>query len=540
LTATSPALAEPLEGAAYLRTQNSDDPASGEMFRMVLVMEDPERGVLIKLPGSVHVDPNTGRITARFRDNPQLPVSSVKLELKSGPRAPLATPASCGQHQAATRLVAWSAHVADFQSALKVDCAAGLGSFSPTFTAGTESPVAGSSSSFVLRIDKQDGQSALDKVGVSLPQGLLANLKGAVGKRVGTARVATGPGSNPYWLSGPVFLEGAYGDAPFSLRVSVPVKAGPFDLGEVTVRQRIYVDPDDASVRVVSDPLPTIVKGVPARLQTVAVQIDRPGFVLNPTSCAQKRVGGTLGAATGQTADVSSRFQVGECSNLGFTPKLAMRVAGKNTRTGAHPALKTTVTLAKGQSNIRRADVTLPKSIVLDANNSYDPKLVCDYDASLKANCPASTVIGKASAVTPVLDRPLAGNVHLVQGIKFGPNGNRIRTTPSLLVKLRGQVAIDLRATTTVRRNRLVTTFPTVPDAPVSKFRLNINGGSKGILVVTRTRRSKIDLCDRKQVAQVRTGGHNGKTANFATAIKTPCGSKASKAKHRHKASRSR
>src|SRR5690606_26091893 len=142
------------------------------------------------------------------------------------------------------------------------------------------------------------------------PEGLSAYLKGNIGTRIGTARVAAGPGTAPFWLAGPVVLEGPYGDAPFSLRVTVPAVAGPFNLGDVTVRQKIYVDSHDARVTVVSDPLPTIVKGVPVDLQSLAVDIDKAGFMKNPTSCAVKSIGGTLGASNGQTVPVASRFQV--------------------------------------------------------------------------------------------------------------------------------------------------------------------------------------------------------------------------------------
>ena len=71
-----------------------------------------------------------------------------------------------------------------------------------------------------------------------LPTGLVAQLKGNMGTQVGTVKAFAGPGSNPLALPGKVFLEGAYGDAPFSLRVVVPAKAGPFDLGEVACVRR--------------------------------------------------------------------------------------------------------------------------------------------------------------------------------------------------------------------------------------------------------------------------------------------------------------
>jgi len=390
-------------------------------------------------------------------------------------------------------------------------------------------PVAGADSAFVLRVDKPDGQSALNGVELVLPKGLLANLAGNVGQRVGTARVAAGPGSQPYWLSGPVVLEGAYGDAPFSLRVTVPAQAGPYDLGDVVVRQKLYVDPVTAQVTVVSDPLPTIVKGVPVRLQKLAVDVDKPGFVVNPTSCEEMTVGGTLGAATGQTAEVRTRFQVGECQALDFEPKLGLRLIGKRqTKTGGHPALKAVLGQADGQANIRLARVVMPDSVVLDPENSVDPAMVCDYDASLKAECPESTVIGTARAVTPLLDRPLSGKVHLVQGIRFGPTGNRIRTTPSLLVKLAGEVDVHLYGRTTVRKGRLVTVFKTVPDAQVSRFAMRISGGKKGILVVTGSRQGNIDICQSRQTANLAFTGHNGKRAGYRRTVRTPC-AKASK-----------
>jgi len=122
--------------------------------------------------------------------------------------------------------------------------------------------------------------------------------------------------------------------------------------------------------------------------------------------------------------------------------------------------------------------------MALDPNNSQH---VCNYDVALAVHggavgCPASTIVGSASAITPLLSKPLTGKVYLVQGIRFS-HGNRIHTLPSLLVPLRGQIALDLRAKTSVNAgSALVTTFSTIPDAAVSKFTLTIAGGKKGLL----------------------------------------------------------
>jgi hypothetical protein len=299
----------------------------------------------------------------------------------------------------------------------------------------------------------------------------------------------------------------------------------------VKVRQALQVDPDTAQVSVVSDPLPQIVKGVPIRLRSIGVAVDRPGFTINPTSCDAKQVDATLTAIDGAVYENSRRFQVGDCAALPFTPRIGMRLTGnRQVRSGGHPALRAVVTQRSGQANIRAAKVTLPRDVVLDPENSSDPKLLCGYDAALKADCPASSVIGRASLSTPILNRKLSGPVHLVQGIRFGKNGNRIRSLPTLLVTLRGEVAIDLRSKTAVdAENRLVSRFPAVPDAAVSKFSLRINGGKKGILVVTENRRGRIDLCRSKQIALVETDGHNGKRADYPARVKTPCATKAKK-----------
>ena len=54
-----------------------------------------------------------------------------------------------------------------------------------------------------------------------------------------------------------MFITGPYEGAPFGLEVVTPAVAGPFNLGFVTVRSTLDVNPDKAAVTVVSDPPPT-------------------------------------------------------------------------------------------------------------------------------------------------------------------------------------------------------------------------------------------------------------------------------------------
>lgn len=550
----TPLLDEPMSGDVYVASQ--DDNPFGSLLALYVVARGP--GVVLKLPGRVDPDPLTGRLTTTFDNNPQMPFTKLRLELKDGPRAPLTNPQSCGEKTTVTDLTAWSGQEVRSESTFAIDEGCAAPGFDPSFAAGTADPVAGRYSPFETQIGRSGAnQGELGAIDVDLPEGLLAKLAGVtlctdaqaaaatsrsgrdsqVGSacpaesQIGTTTVGTGSGSQPFYprlpgsdVSGRVFLTEGYKGAPYGLAVEVPAVAGPFDLGTVTVRAAIHTDPKTARVSVRSDRLPHILEGIPLDVRDVRVDVDRDRFTLNPTSCAPTAVGGAIHSQDGTTAQRSARFQVGDCNALGFAPKLAMRLLGKGrTRTGAHPGLRAVMTQGEGQANVGRAQVTLPKSVVLDPRNSNHPKLLCGYDEGLAANCPASSVIGEATAYTPLLNRPLTGPVHLVQGIKLGPSGNRIRTTPTLLVKLSGDVDIHLRAQTTVKRDRLVTTFPEVPDAPVSRFSMRVHGGSKGILVVTRTAKAKIDICRSNQIADVETDGQNGKQRDFRARVATPC-----------------
>ena len=77
-----------------------------------------------------------------------------------------------------------------------------------------------------------------------------------------------------------------------------------------------------------SDPLPTILQGIPLDVRTVAVKIDRSAYVLNPTSCEAKAVSGEAISTSGAIAPLNNHFQVGGCGALDYTPKLNLQMNG--------------------------------------------------------------------------------------------------------------------------------------------------------------------------------------------------------------------
>ncbi len=105
-------------------------------------------------------------------------------------------------------------------------------------------------------------------------------------------------------------------------------------------------------------------------------------------------------------------------------------------------------------ANFGRVRAVLPPSLALDAENAAGDWL-CSYEDGLKATCPDSSRIGKATAWSPLLKRPVSGPVYFVKNVrKDRRTGNLIRTLPTLLLKLKGEVEIHLRATSDVVKGR--------------------------------------------------------------------------------------
>jgi hypothetical protein len=531
----TPLLDEPLEGGVYAATQGNNPFSS--LLAMYVAIADPRTGVVLKLPGKVTPDPVTGQLRASFEDNPQLPFESLKLNLKGGSRAPLVLPGACGEYKTKVSMTSWArpAEAVTSQSTFEVsgNCDRS-GRFTPNLEAGTTNPVGGAFSPFMLRVTRPDGQQNLTRIQATLPEGLLAKLKGvplcpearaAAGDcpaptQVGSLIVGAGAGSNPLYVPGAgkaptgAFLAGPHMGAPYSLIVEVPAQAGPFDLGTVVVRNGLYVDPTTTQVTAISDPLPQILQGIPITYRDVRVAVDRPAFTLNPTSCRRMAVTSVLTSAAGQTATPSDRFQVAGCGELGFKPSLTISLKGKMNRTG-NPALTATLKAPKGEANIAKTTVILPKTQFIDNAHISNPCTRVQFDAG---KCPKQSILGRATAYTPLLGKPLRGPVY------FRSNGGD-RELPDMVADLGGQIHvtvvgfIDSVPVKGTESSRVRTRFASLPDAPVSRFVLNLNGGKKGLI------ENSVDLC-RVGIgtATVQMQAHNTATRVFGQPIATSCG----------------
>ncbi|HKO38253.1 MAG TPA: hypothetical protein VJU14_07795 [Solirubrobacterales bacterium] len=528
----TPLLATPLQGSVYLATQGTNP--FNSLIALYISVDDPLTGVVLKIPGEVSPDPASGRLTVRFDDAPQLPFTEFTLELKGGNRAALVNPSTCGTYSTQAELTGWAnpQEIARASSSFTIDqnCDAGT-KFAPGFEAGTANPVAGKSSPFTLRVTRADGEQDVSRIETTLPEGLLAKLAGVplcgdsqaatgscpASSQVGTTTVGAGAGSNPLYVPGPgkaptgVHLAGPYKGAPYSLVVQVPAQAGPFDLGQVTVRNTIEINPVNARVTVKSDPLPQIIQGIPISYRDVRVDVTRDDFTLNPTNCDPTAVSGTIVSIKGAAAPVSSRFQAADCTRLGFKPKLSFRYKGKTHRS-AHPAVTATLKARKGDANIGKAVVTLPRTQFLEQGHI---RTICTRVQFAAHNCPKGSVYGYAKAWTPLLDQPLQGPVYL---------RSSNNTLPDLVADLNGQIEVELAGRIDSVDERMRVSFGAVPDAPVSKFVLRMQGGKKGLLV------NNTELCRARPRASVMFTGQNNRVHRLNPVVKVDCSSKSRRA----------
>jgi hypothetical protein len=533
----TPLLPDPLTGSVWIGA-----PIPGHMYRVFMTASADN--ATINLTGQVNPNASTGQLTAVFSNNPQLPFSALNVHFFGGPLAALANPESCGTFTTDSVITPYGAAAARPSSSFNITGCSN--SFSPSFTAGTTNPTAGAYSPFTLTFTRQDSDKELSGISATLPPGLFAKIAGVTqcsnaaaatgacpaSSQVGTATVGSGAGSHPLFLSGQVYLTGPYKGGAYGLATVVPAIAGPYNLGTVVVRQALDINPTDAHVTAVSDPFPTILDGVPLRIKTINLDLNRPDFIINPTSCQPFQISATITAVGGSTSSVASPFQVGSCQALPFNPKLGIKLTGKGqTKTGRHPTLTATLTAPRsGQANLKTAKVTLPLSLALDPKNT---EVVCSVAQAAAIACPSNTIVGTSSAISPLLPDPLSGNVYIVQGIRTNAQGQQIKTLPSLLIPLRGDIALNLQAQTSVdSAGQLVTTFPAIPDAAVSNFQLAITGGSHGILVITGGK----NICKSKQIGTSVLGSQSGKSQTSQIRLATPaCGGKKHRKRHHGK-----
>ncbi len=569
----TPLLEENVNGSLFI-AKPYDNPFNS-LTAMYIVIKSANLGIKAVQALNVIPDPVTGRLTTVAEDMPQLPFSHFRLHFREGTRSPLASPPGCGTYNAEATLYPYAGGApVTTTSAFQIisgpesgPCpSGGLPPFRPGLIAGSINNAAGRFSPFNVRLFRSDSEQEITHFSIKLPPGITGKLAGVPycsDAAIAAARARTGPhggqeeldnpscpaasqvgrslagagvGPSLAYAPGKIYLAGPYNGSNLSIAAITAARVGPFDLGTVVVRQALRINPETAEVFIDatgSDPIPHIIRGIPVHLRDIRAYVDRPNFVLNPTDCTRTSTASTLlgsGLDFGSEADdrpitVSTPFQAADCAALPFKPKLALRLIGKTNR-GAHPAFRATLKMnGIGEAGIARAQVTLPKSEFIENAhfNTICTRAQFKAGAGNGAQCPAGSVYGKAKAVTPILGEPLTGPVFL---------RSSEHQLPDLVVALHNsQVDFDLVGKVdSVKGGGIRNTFEAAPDAPVSSFVLEMQGGKKGLFV------NSTNLCKGTHKAEVNFTGQNGKVSNTKPELQTKCRGKGKKAKRQKRA----
>jgi hypothetical protein len=499
----TPLVKNPLKGSVYVLASS---PPAIELLVAVV-----GEGVNLKFPATLRLNEATGQMTLALDETPELALASLKISFAGGAHAAFVTPLTCGVYTMGTDFSPASSPFVE--DVLRTDSFAvqsgpgsapcGAPSFDPVMTAGSSTDQAGGYGSFSVLLEREDGQQRISSLQFKLPPGLLGMIGGVSlcgepqaaegscpqASQIGHAVLGAGPGPYPLFIPQPgkpapaIYLTGPYQGAPYGLSIVLPLQAGPFDLGTRVIRAGVEVDPQTGQLVVTLGALPDVVEGIPLDLRTISMILNRPEFIFNPTDCAPADVSGSVSSVEGVTAAVETHFQLGSCQALKFGPHLELSTRAKTSKTeGAslaaklsYPAEAPAVNEAESQANIQALKLQLPKQLTL-----RHATLAGDCSTQIfqgnPASCPAGSVVGHATALTPVFEGVLSGPVYLVA--RAG------QALPSLELVLQG-AGITLEVTGSLASKAGVSTgaFEQIPDMPFSSLEIAFPEGQHSLLV---------------------------------------------------------
>jgi hypothetical protein len=536
----TPDLVKPLQGSVYV--------LKSEPPELKLLVAASGEGVNVKLVGVVHLNESTGQLTTTFAGTPALPFTNFRLSFSGGAQAALATPTQCGvygpEQGFSADFESWAsptlgnvfptAAFAITSGTNGAPCPPSPLPYTPQLDAGSTTDQAGGYTDFSLLLQVPDDQQRTTRLQFKTPEGLLGMISKVPlctnaqaeanacpeASQIGHTVVASGPGPYPLVVPqpgqqpAPIYLTEGYEGAPYGLSIVVPLHVGPFVLPTQRVRARIEVDELTSQLTVTTSALPQYVAGVPTDLRSIDAVIDRPGFMFNPTGCTKRPFSGTAYGIEGASAPISSPFQMGSCRALLFQPNFKVSTSGKTSRANGasldakivYPTGNLGANQASSQSNIASVKVDLPKQLPSRLTTLQKACTAAQFNSN-PAGCPAASVVGHATAVTPVLPVALNGPAYFVS------NGGE--AFPNLIVVLQGYgVTIHLIGDTFISKAGVTSsTFKQVPDVPIASFDLNLPEGKYSALAANG------NLCTSKLAMPTEFVGQNGAEIKQSTPI---------------------
>jgi hypothetical protein len=523
-----------LHGTLYLGGPESG-PIKEPPYVMYIDAESARYGLSVRLKGLVKPDLQTGRLTVVFGDTPgqppEQPFSNLVLHVNGGQNAALANPLACGTASTQASFDGYSgASFSPVVDPFTVDNSVNGGAcpatlpFGPTQATANQTANAGGRTSFVFSLTRPEGHQYVSQVKTTLPPGLVGAIPAVTpctdaqatanacpaASQIGTASAVSGSGVTPFTFGGgKVFLTGPYNGAPYGLSIVVPAVAGPFDLGPVTSRATLNVDPYTARVTTTAT-VPTIVQGVPTRLRGFTVSIDKQGFLFNPTSCGAFATESEVSSTFGATQKLSTPFQVANCNALKFKPAFKAVTSSRTSKANG-ASLETTLNEVPGDANVKSVKVQLPKALPSRLTTLQKACPAATFEANYH-NCPSGSFVGGARANTPTLPGKLQGPAILVS--------HAAEAFPDLdLVMEANGVRSVLVGNTDIKKGITTTTFASTPDVPVSSITVNLPIGPHSALAANG------NLCANPLVMPTTMTGQNGTVVKQNTTIKVnTCG----------------
>ena len=524
----APALAEPMTGLVYLGQESPD-----ARFRLFIVAANDD--VEAKVIGAMRPDPATGRITAVLDDMPQLPLSNLRMRFDGGSKALLATPLSCGPAKVEATIAPYSG-TAPVTTTASADVGPQAGQrcgappYEPTLKTALSADRGGKPTTFAAVLSRRDGEQLTDRFTIDFPSGLNASLgdvdtcsdagvKAAscpAASKIGEGFVDIGSGPETAELVGNAYLTGPYRGGPFGVLQVFSTKIGPFDFGPLAVRAAMKIDPLSGQVSVESDPLPQTFEGFPIRFQRLGLIIDRPGMLTSPTSCTAKTVASTMRSAGGAVAHPSDQFSLRGCVGLPFKPSFAVTLTDpKELHKGGNPGMEITTRSRPGEANMHASKLLLPPQLGFTSANL---SVICPRRAAFEGKCPKGSQIGTGVSKTPILSAPLRGPLFVVQPRRAG-------SEPDLWAHLQGEgFELNLRSESVLEHGQVLNSFADMPDVPLSRFTMKIDGGKNGLISLRR------GLCAKGKAAKLKAPasfeGQNGAVRRTRIPISAPksCG----------------
>lgn len=472
---------EPLRGRAFLTAPSEPGDLAGLALELAPAAATTSTTARLKFTGRLRVD-DEGRLSLVFAGLPTLPADALTLTLRGGSRSLLTAPAACGTPAAEARLTPTAGNAAEVSSAVAVgtDCAEPAPSISTGIAAVTPRP--GARDGLQVTLARTDRSPAITSFSAQLPEGTAADLRRVArceqaaieagscqaDAALGRVELKVGVGSTPTTLSAPLQRLSAEDGALATALARVPVRLGELDLGTVDVAVALGFD-TQARRLVLAATAPSAVGAWPLDLQSIGISLAS-GVAVNPTACRALPLSAAAQLAGGASATASSALTLDGCGSQAFAPALRAVLSGEST-VGGHPRAAISVTPRDGDANLSTLTLTLPSGLAVDATRA-----TCDGATFASGECPAATRIGSATAATSIADGAVGGTLSLVRV----PG----QAQPGIGLMVSGAYGFRSLATVTTVAGRQVASFADLPDLPITRLDLVLDGGATGALKI--------------------------------------------------------